>query len=128
MRQQSPGALRGCHRNANGDERHQGEQWSPVDEQQHNDHKNNRGPGGVVEAATAGMPMLYTADTWNADLVKSHGAGVAVIDGDIDGLAAAILELAERYDDLHNLAMARREGAQAANSSEAFQAKLWGTN
>lgn len=82
--------------------------------------------GVAVEAATAGIPMLYTRDTWNSDLVDSCGAGVPWDDGDQAGLAAGIENFVDNYQTFHDAAMARRADAQAAHSSGAFLAKLWG--
>ena len=82
--------------------------------------------GVAVEAATAGIPMLYTRDTWNADLVESCGAGVAMDDGDLAGLIAGLRHFVDHYADYHAQAMAQRAKAQAEHSSTAFMAKLWG--
>jgi glycosyltransferase involved in cell wall biosynthesis len=82
--------------------------------------------GVAVEAATAGIPMLYTNDTWNADLVDQVGAGVGMDDGDVAGLAEGILRIVERYDHYHTAAMDRRLAAQHAHSAGAFLGKLWG--
>jgi glycosyltransferase involved in cell wall biosynthesis len=82
--------------------------------------------GVAVEAATAGIPMIYTTDTWTADLVESIGAGVAVEDGDSQGVADAIRLLVDNYDAYRQQAMDRRSAAQAAHSSATFLDKLWG--
>jgi hypothetical protein len=82
--------------------------------------------GVAVEAATAGIPMLYTNDTWTADLVGAVGAGVGTDDGDLAGLIAGIEEMIGRYDHYRAEAMSRRTAAQAANSGEAFVDRLWG--
>jgi len=83
--------------------------------------------GVAVEAATAGIPMLYTADTWTADLAKQMGAGMGVSDGDVAAIAAAIRELAENHEPYRALARERTGAAQAAHSPDAFLARLWGT-
>ena len=82
--------------------------------------------GVAVEAATAGIPMLYTRDTWNSDLVDICGAGIGWDDGDQSGLIKAIGHFADNYQAYHDAAMARRADAQAAHSSGAFMAILWG--
>ncbi|WP_343061195.1 glycosyltransferase [Novosphingobium flavum] len=82
--------------------------------------------GVAVEAATAGIPVLYTTDTWTADLIEEVGAGIGTADGDIAALAEGIMAMIERYDAVQESAMERRSAAQAAHSGEAFVAKLWG--
>lgn len=82
--------------------------------------------GVAVEAATAGIPMIYTRDTWTADLATSVGAGIGVEDGDVDGLAEAISDFIANYPHYHEAAMARRSAAQASHSSAAFLDCLWG--
>ncbi|MFC3175200.1 glycosyltransferase [Novosphingobium bradum] len=82
--------------------------------------------GVAVEAATAGIPMLYTTDTWMADLVEQVGAGIGAEDGDMAALASAITAMVENYDAYHAKAMDRRSAAQDAHSGGAFLDKLWG--
>ena len=82
--------------------------------------------GVAVEAATAGIPMIYTDDTWTADLVAQVGAGIGTPDGDAAALAEAIMAMAEGFDHYREQAMARRGAAQAAHSAHAFVARLWG--
>lgn len=84
--------------------------------------------GVAVEAATAGVPMIYTRDTWIADLVESCGAGIGVDDGDVAGLARAIHAMAADHAAFRARAMARRDAARAAHSSRAFVDLLWGRN
>lgn len=82
--------------------------------------------GVAVEAVTAGIPVIYTQDTWTADLVSKTGAGIGVDDGDAAGLAAAMAEMARDYDRYGQAAEERREAAQAEHTGEAFMRKLWG--
>lgn len=81
--------------------------------------------GVAVEAACAGIPMIYTADTWLADFVAEHGAGVAVADGDGAGLARAIVAMRNDYDAYKRRAVERSAVARAHNSPERFVAMLW---
>ena len=82
--------------------------------------------GVAVEAATAGLPVIATADTWTAELVATSGAGLATPDGDAPALAAAMAELARDYPRYRAQAEARREAALADHDGQAFLAKLWG--
>lgn len=83
--------------------------------------------GVAIEAACAGIPMIYTADTWLEDFVAEQGAGIAVADGDADALAAAIRTMADNFPAYKELALERSAVARARNSSEAFAKVLWGT-
>ncbi|MGE3689836.1 MAG: glycosyltransferase [Novosphingobium sp.] len=82
--------------------------------------------GVAVEAATAGIAMIYTQDTWTSDFAEMSGAGIAIADGDAAALAQAMRDMAENYAHFRALARERRKAAQQANSPEAFLAKLWG--
>ena len=82
--------------------------------------------GVAVEAACAGIPMIYTADTWLSDFVGEQGTGIAVTDGDVEGLARAIQTMAAEYPAYKTLAVERSAIARARNSPEAFARVLWG--
>ncbi len=82
--------------------------------------------GVAVEAVTAGVPVIYTRDTWCEDLVREVGAGAGVDDGDVAGLCAAISEMADDYPRYRAAARARAELARASHSGAAFLDKLWG--
>ena len=82
--------------------------------------------GVAVEAACAGIPMIYTADTWMSDFVEEQGAGIAVADGDVDGLAQAILAMAADYPAYKALAVERSAIARLRNSPAEFARVLWG--
>ena len=85
-----------------------------------------RSSGVAIEAATAGIPMVYTRDTWNADLVESCGSGVAIDDGDVAGLVCAIQQIVDHYQDYRDQAAARSVVARQVHSPAAFMARLWG--
>jgi glycosyltransferase involved in cell wall biosynthesis len=82
--------------------------------------------GVAVEAVTAGIPLIYTNDTWTADLATAVGAGAGVDDGDIEGLSRAIEDMVDHYADYRTEAEAHRAEAQVAHSSHTFLTKLWG--
>ena len=81
----------------------------------------------AVEAACSGIPMIYTADSWLSDFVAEQGAGIAVADGDVAGLARAILAMAADYPTHKAKAVEHSAIARARNSPEAFARVLWGT-
>ena len=83
--------------------------------------------GVAVEAVTAGIPVIATADTWTSELVATDGAGIAVPDGDVPALAAALAEIARDYPRHHQAARNRQAQALAANTGAAFLECLWGS-
>jgi glycosyltransferase involved in cell wall biosynthesis len=82
--------------------------------------------GVAVEALTAGIPVIYTANTWVADLVSDYGAGLEVPDGDIDALASAMAQSWDQRIELDELARSRAGSARDAQSPESFVTGLWG--
>jgi glycosyltransferase involved in cell wall biosynthesis len=82
--------------------------------------------GVAVEAVTAGVPVIYTRDTWCEDLVRDTGAGIGAQDGDAAGFAAAIAEMVAHYPDYRARARARAEEARAAQSPRRCTDRLWG--
>jgi len=83
--------------------------------------------GVAVEAVTAGIPIIYTKDTWCEDLVEDVGTGVGVADNDVEGLAAAITALTADYARYRAEARVRAEKARRCHSGDAFLEKLWGS-
>jgi glycosyltransferase involved in cell wall biosynthesis len=81
--------------------------------------------GVAVEAVTAGIPVIYTEQTWMADLVGSIGAGVAIEDGSTDSLVAAISCVFDRRDSFRQRACDAMSAARAAHSSAGFANALW---
>ena len=82
--------------------------------------------GVAIEAASSGIPMIYTADTWLEDFAIEQGAGIAVPDGDAAALAEAISTVAADFESYKAQAVLRSAVAQARNSPEAFMQVLWG--
>ncbi|MEI6071064.1 MAG: glycosyltransferase [Verrucomicrobiae bacterium] len=82
--------------------------------------------GAVVEAATAGIPLIYTKGTWLARATERYGAGLAVHDGNVDSLAAAIHEMEREIVNFTRLAAERMEMARKIHSPDAFLETLWG--
>lgn len=82
--------------------------------------------GVAVEAVTAGIPVVTTADTWTSELVERQGAGLTAPDGDARALATAMADLARDHPRFRREAEAARQSALAANSGARFLALLWG--
>jgi hypothetical protein len=82
--------------------------------------------GLAVEAATAGIPVLYTEDTWIERAMKRFGAGMAFRDGDALHLVEALAEMARQIDEFRTQAQRRAPAALEANSAERFLRCLWG--
>jgi glycosyltransferase involved in cell wall biosynthesis len=82
--------------------------------------------GVAVEAVTAGVPLIYTRDTWCEDLADEVGAGIGVDDGDVAGLADAIAAMVADYPAISARAHDRALAARESHSGEAFTAALWG--
>lgn len=82
--------------------------------------------GVAVEAVTAGIPVIFTKDTWCAELVGRYGAGIGVADGDVAGLVEAIEEMASNYSVYRSLAASRAGAARDKNSAEEFLRGIWG--
>jgi FkbM family methyltransferase len=81
--------------------------------------------GVAVEAVTAGVPLIYTRDTWVEDLVHEVGIGIGVADGDIAGLALAIRMMVSDYRDYRARARERAELARRSHSPDHFTESLW---
>jgi glycosyltransferase involved in cell wall biosynthesis len=82
--------------------------------------------GVAVEAATAGLPMIYTNDTWTADAVAQYGAGIGVAEENPERLAEAIFTMATEIDAYRAQAAARAPLALDYHSDERFLKCLWG--
>lgn len=80
----------------------------------------------AIEAACAGIPMIYTADTWLSDFVAEQGAGIAVADGDSAALERAMLDMAQDYPAFKALADDRAAVARERNSPERYARAVWG--
>lgn len=81
--------------------------------------------GVALEAATSGIPLIYTQDTWCEDLVREVGAGVGMRNGDAKDLVRCIVEIETRYDHFRNIAETRAERARERHSGRAFLKQLW---
>ena len=82
--------------------------------------------GVAVEAATAGIPMVCTADTWLERTMSRYAAGVSFPDGDVPRLVEALVTMARGIDDFQAAAVSRIPVAREVNSPENFLKCLWG--
>ncbi len=82
--------------------------------------------GVALEAMAAGIPLIYTRDTWMEDAVLAHGAGLAVEDESAEDLADKITEMVSRADEFRAAAARRSAAAVEHHSPERLMAALWG--
>jgi glycosyltransferase involved in cell wall biosynthesis len=68
-------------------------------------------PSKIYEAMGAGVPIVLIAEGEAAAIVSGSGAGRVVAPGDIDGIAAALRELASHADRRSDLGRAGRAAA-----------------
>ena len=80
----------------------------------------------AVEAVTAGIPVIYTDDTWIEDLVRGVGAGLSIRSGDLDSLVDALSIAFAKREQLASEARARANMARNEHSAERFANLLWG--
>jgi glycosyltransferase involved in cell wall biosynthesis len=86
----------------------------------------NRISGVVVEAATAGIPMIVVENTWLHRAMQQYGAGVACKDRNPEDLARKIAEACEKIEELSHQAQARAPVAQAHHAPDRLLRLLWG--
>jgi glycosyltransferase involved in cell wall biosynthesis len=67
-----------------------------------------RTSGVFLEAVAAGKPVICTFDTWMSDQLALAGAGILVKDRDETDLAVALVEMADRYEELYKTAQETR--------------------
>lgn len=82
--------------------------------------------GVAVEAATAGIPVIYTAGTWVEDMVSRYGAGVGTRNENPRDLADKIRQVAGDIRKFKAEAAARADVARSHHSPERFMRCLWG--
>ncbi|MBW4575264.1 MAG: glycosyltransferase [Aphanothece sp. CMT-3BRIN-NPC111] len=83
--------------------------------------------GIAVEAATAGIPIIFTKDTWMEDAVSQYGAGLGVENENVLDLAEKIYLMALQISKYRAEAMVKAKLAQAYHSPENFLKCLWGS-
>jgi glycosyltransferase involved in cell wall biosynthesis len=74
----------------------------------------------AVDAALAGLPVVYPKDTWLEDFHTTYGAGVPFLAEDPDSLAAAIASLAGNYHEHSMIAHKNITRTRRDFSGEAF--------
>lgn len=85
----------------------------------------NRLSGVAIEAATAGIAMIVTENTWLSWAMDEFGAGVTVRDGDSKDLAEKILYCVNHKKRLTTFASERKLVAWEKNSSERYLECVW---
>lgn len=83
--------------------------------------------GVAVEAVTAGIPIIFTKDTWMEDAVSQYGAGLSIENENALDLAEKIYLMASRISEYKAEAMAKAKLARTYHSSDNFLKCLWGS-
>jgi glycosyltransferase involved in cell wall biosynthesis len=86
----------------------------------------NRISGVVVEAATAGIPMVVVENTWLDRAIRQYGAGLSCRDRDPKDLALKIAEACSKIETLTDEAQSRAREAHEHHSSVRLLRLLWG--
>ncbi len=84
-----------------------------------------RTSGVLIEAVTAGVPVIVTADTTLEAGLRACGTGLIAADGDPRDLAARIRELAADAESYRARARKGAADARRFHSSQRFQDLLW---
>jgi glycosyltransferase involved in cell wall biosynthesis len=74
----------------------------------------------AIDAAEAGMPMVYPTGTWLESFVAEYGAGVAFIPENPDSLAEALTSIIRDFSRVKARAMERKDSARADFSARHF--------
>jgi len=74
----------------------------------------------AIDAALAGMPMVYPAGTWFESFVAQYAAGVAFQPESPESLAVAMQEIVARYAELKAQAEDRKQSVSEAFSAQVF--------
>ena len=82
-------------------------------------------PVALLEAGAAGLPVISTKHTGIADVVIPNQTGLLVEEGDIDGMAEAIIALAKDVELASKLGKAARERISENFSMERSIKNLW---
>jgi glycosyltransferase involved in cell wall biosynthesis len=84
-------------------------------------------PVAALEAGSSGIPAVVTAHAGLRDVVIEGRTGYLVEEGDVEGMAARMIELARRPDLAATLGRQAREHVRANYSLERSLAVLWQT-
>jgi glycosyltransferase involved in cell wall biosynthesis len=85
----------------------------------------NRISGVAVEAASAGIPMIVTENTWLESAMLAYGAGLSVRDGDATDLKEKILTAIRDRSMLKEKAEMAKPVARAFNSPKRYLDNIW---
>lgn len=81
--------------------------------------------GLAVDTALAGIPMIYTKDTWLEDAVNEYGAGIGFKNNDSFDLAEKIIEAISIISELKQEATQKALLAREYHSKENMLKSLW---
>ncbi len=86
-------------------------------------HMTEESPRCLIEALSAGLPLVGYDSAYARDLVGDSQAGLFVPRGDIDALAGALKTLADDPDRLRAMAQDARKVAEPLNDEDVFRAR-----
>ncbi len=86
-------------------------------------HMTEESPRCLIEALSAGLPLVGYDSAYARDLVKGSEAGLFVPRGDIDALADALQTLADDPERLRAMAQDARRIAEPLNDEDVFRAR-----
>ena len=82
-------------------------------------------PVAVLEAGAVGLPVIATEHAGIADVVDLNKTGLLVKEGDVDGMAEAIITLAKDVDFANKLGRNARKKISSHYSMEKSISNLW---
>lgn len=86
-------------------------------------HMTEESPRCLIEALSAGLPLVGYDSAYARDLVGDSAAGLFVPRGDTDALATALKTLAQTPDRLRTMAQDARRIAEPLNDEDVFRAR-----
>ncbi len=78
----------------------------------------------AIEAASRGIPMIYTLGTWTAEIAELAGCGVCIDEETAEAVIKAIREAASQAEKLRNLAIAGAEEVSRFHSVATLRKNL----
>ncbi len=82
-------------------------------------------PVGILEAGASGLPVVSTRHAGIADVIVEGVTGFLVDEGDVDGMAAHMLRLAQDPELARDLGVAARQRIESHFSEKLSDRRLW---
>ncbi len=78
----------------------------------------------AIEAAGAGIPLIYSADTWTGEVAALTGAGVRIAVESAEQIVTALVEVSERAEELKETARRHARKVREFHSTAMFRKLL----